>query len=149
MRARLLRAARRLATAAVIGAGLAGCGGDAVPAAVEQAYDRIYPDTNPRWSRQPYGYEAVIVINEFEYEAEFAGDGTWLETEYELAAPAFPPAVIEAIQREYPGADISKYEIEVTPAGVFYEIEVEQGGSQTERYYDAQGEPADNSNEDA
>ncbi|HEY1015270.1 MAG TPA: PepSY-like domain-containing protein [Herpetosiphonaceae bacterium] len=142
------RRAARLCGAALLGVALAGCGAN-VPSAVQQSYDRIYPGLAAKWERQPYGYEAVITVNEFEYEAEFAADGTWLETEYELAAPAFPPAVIEAIGREYDADDISKYEVEITPEGAFYEIEVERGGRQIERYYDAQGEPADNSNEDS
>jgi hypothetical protein len=62
-------------------------------------------------------------------------------------AAGFPPAVRQAVQSATGGSHIEKWEIEVTPTGEFYEVEVL--GSDGEWYFDAAGRPANNQYEDA
>lgn len=120
-----------------------------VPPSVQRAFTAQYPGVTPRWESQPYGYEAIFKKNGIEYEAEFSKDGRWLETEYEVPENQFSPLVLNRVKKEYPGYKIKKREIELTPRGTFYEVEVEGGGKQIERYYDERANPARNSNEDA
>ncbi|MBF1999992.1 MAG: PepSY-like domain-containing protein [Synechococcales cyanobacterium M58_A2018_015] len=119
------------------------------PDAVSQAFAARYPNTAATWEPKPYGYEATFHHNGIEYEAEFSADGHWLETEHEVSAAAFSRTVLERIQREYPGYTITKYEIEQTPQGTFYEVEIEQADSEYELYFDASATPALNANEDS
>lgn len=120
-----------------------------VPASVQSAFAAKYPGVTPTWASQPYGYEAIFKKNGIEYEAEFSKDGRWLETEYEVPENQFSTLVLNRVKKEYPGYKITKREIELTPQGTFYEIEVERGGKQIERYYDERANPARNLNEDA
>jgi len=120
-----------------------------VPPSVQSVFAAKYPGVTPRWESQPYGYEAIFQKNGIEYEAEFSKDGRWLETEYEVPENQFSTLVLNRVKKEYPGYKITKREIELTPRGTFYEVEVEGGGKQIERYYDQRGNPARNSNEDA
>lgn len=118
------------------------------PATVQKAFAAKYPGVSPRWESQPYGYEAIFKKNGIEYEAEFSRDGRWLETEAEVSEKQFSSLVLERVRKEYPGYKIAKREIESTPQGTFYEVEVERGGQQIERYYNDRAQPARNYNED-
>lgn len=118
------------------------------PAAVIQAFNRQYPDHKPVWEAQPYGYEAVFTKAGLEYEAEYSATGTWLETEYEVQESQFSPAVLQRVKQQYPGYAITKHEIELTPQGKFYEVEVAANGEERELYFDDQANPAVNANED-
>jgi len=120
-----------------------------VPETVQSALQTKYPGVEARWESQPYGYEAVFTKDGFEYEAEFSSKGQWLETEYEVSDAQFPAIVLERVKGKYPGYAITKREIELTPLGTFYEVEVEQGDQQIELYFDDRANPAANSNEDA
>lgn len=133
---------------------LVSCGQEAetsvsVPGAVQSAFAKKYPGVSPAWHDQPYGYEGVFTQNGVEYEAEYSFTGQWLETEYEVSASQFPQIVRDRVQQDYPGYAITKYEIELTPQGIFYELEIQKGGNESEIYYDSQGNPSVNSNEDA
>lgn len=121
-----------------------------VPENVKKAFTEKYPGaTNPQWEQQPYGYEAVFVQNGIEYEGEFSPQGTWLETEYEVPQQQFSSQVLARVKRENPGYTVTKHEIEITPQGKFYEVEIERGSEQIELYFDESANPAPNSNEDA
>ncbi|MCU0492803.1 MAG: PepSY-like domain-containing protein [Chloroflexaceae bacterium] len=135
---------------------LSACGGGSqgldpnqVPQAVRTAFASQNPGVTPVWERQPYGYEAVFTQNNQEYEVEYAADGRWLETEYEVAASQFSQQVLERVSREHPGFQVTKHEIEITPQGTFYEVEITQGSTEYELYFDQNGNPARNANEDA
>ncbi|MBE9101824.1 PepSY-like domain-containing protein [Vacuolonema iberomarrocanum] len=132
---------------------IAGCSGStsqaSVPDAVTQAFNSAYPNVSPQWEQMPYGYEAVFIQDGQEYEAEYSSTGEWLETEYEVEEFQFPQVVLQAVRQQYPNYAITKYEIELTPLGTFYEVEVEGNGQEVELYFDAQGRPMANSNEDA
>ncbi|MBD2083207.1 PepSY-like domain-containing protein [Leptolyngbya sp. FACHB-17] len=129
---------------------LAGCSSSyAVPSSVQQAFNLKYPGINARWEEKPYGYEAVFVKDGREYEAEFSRSGQWLETEYELGADQFSAIVLERVRQQYPGYAVTKHEIELTPNGTFYEVEIERGDEEIELYFDERGNLISNANEDA
>lgn len=136
-----------LAGAALVLVGATGCG--AAPGAVQQAFEQRYPTFDVvTWERQPYGWEAAFGGDDGSYEAEFDSSGRWLETEVEVVDGAgFPAAVRQAAWGMAGGGHVEKWEIEVTPAGEFYEIELL--GSDGEYYFDATGRQASNDYEDA
>ena len=135
-----------LVTAALVVA-LAGCG--AAPGPVQQSFDQRYPGFEEvAWERQPYGWEAAFGGDDGAYEAEFDASGRWLETEVEVVdAAGFPTAVRQAVQGITGLRHVDKWEIEVTPTGEFYEIELR--GSDGEYYFDASGRQVSNDYEDA
>jgi len=51
----------------------------------------------------------------------------------------FPPIVLKRINQERPGYIITKYEIEITPNGMFYEVDITDGELEEELYLDSQG----------
>jgi hypothetical protein len=133
--------------AALAVAGVTGCG--AAPGAVQQAFDQRYPGFEVvAWEQQHYGWEAAFGGDDGAFEVEFDFSGQWLETEVEVVdAAGFPAAVRLAVQSVSGGIPVDKWEIEVTPAGEFYEIETL--GSDGEYYFDATGQQVSNDYEDA
>lgn len=130
---------------------LAACGEQSLqpPAAVSRAFAARYPNVSAQWEEKPYGYEGIFAMNGTEYEAEFAADGQWLETEHEVGAAQFSQTVLDRINREYPGYTVTKHEIEQTPQGTFYEVEIERNGSEYELYFDGNANRVRNANEDS
>jgi hypothetical protein len=121
-----------------------------VPDNVQRAFAAAHPGVSPAWEKQPYGYEAEFVKDGIEYEVEFSDAGQWLETEYEVTQDyQFSLLVLDKVKREHPGWALTKREVEITPQGKFYEVEIEQGGQQIELYFDERGNKAQNSHEDA
>jgi hypothetical protein len=141
------RRCRSIAVAALVVACVTGC--SATPGAVQEAFDQRYPGFHVEtWERQPYGWEAAFGGDDGAYEAEFDFSGRWLETEVEVVdAAGFPAAVRQAVQGATTGGHVDKWEIEVTPEGEFYEVEIL--GSDGEYYFDAAGRPVENQFEDA
>jgi hypothetical protein len=120
-----------------------------VPGVVLQAFNQRHPGQQPQWEKKPYGYEAIFTENGQEYEVEYAPTGEWLETEYEVEAAQFSPAVLQRVSQQYPGSVVTKHEIELTPQGRFYEVEIkQQSGQERELYFDDRANPTPNSNED-
>lgn len=141
---------------------LVGCGGEAekstnstnstqVPDNVQRAFASAHPGVSPVWEKQSYGYEAEFLKDGIEYEVEFSDSGQWLETEYEVTQDyQFSLLVLDRVKREHPGWAITKREVEITPQGKFYEVEVEQGDQEIELYFDERGNKVENNNnEDA
>jgi hypothetical protein len=110
-----------------------------VPEAVKAAFQAKYPDIPHTWQRHDYGYEAVFTEDNIQYEAEFSATGEWLETEYYVTEKEFPPIVLERIKQERPGFIVTKYEIEITSKGVFYEVDITDGELEEELYLDSNG----------
>jgi hypothetical protein len=144
----ITRASRILSVmaATLVVTGVTGCG--AAPSPVQQAFQQRYPGAEPvTWERQPYGWEAAFGGDDGAFEAEFDSSGQWLETEVEVVDGAGFPAPVREAVRGMAGGAVSKWEIEVTPAGEFYEIEI--AGSDGEYYFDAGGRQVENRYEDA
>jgi hypothetical protein len=110
-----------------------------VPQTVEAAFKLKHPDVPHTWHRHHYGYEAIFTQNNIKYEAEFSETGEWLETEYYVTATNFPTAILKKIKQEYPQFTITKYEVELTPQGIFYEVDITDGETEEELYFDSNG----------
>jgi len=110
-----------------------------VPQVVEAAFTAKYSNIPHTWQRHHYGYEAIFTQNQIKYEAEFSETGEWLETEYYVTVKNFPAAVLKRIKQEYPQFIITKYEIELTPQGIFYEVDITDSETEAELYFDISG----------
>lgn len=132
----------------IVALALVSCG-SSVPNAVQEAFNIQFPGMKATWEKKPYGYEAVFIKNGIEYEAEFSRSGQWLETEYEVEAAQFSSIVLERVRQQYPGYAVTKHEIELTPNGTFYEVEIENGSEEIELYFDDRANLVRNANEDA
>jgi Putative beta-lactamase-inhibitor-like, PepSY-like len=139
---------------------LAACGGEVkqsqdcidnaqVPQVVQNAFGSKFAGMKACWQSKPYGFESIFTDKGIEYEAEFSSSGQWLETEYEVGEGQFSATVQEKVKQEHPGFEITKREIEITPEGTFYEVEIEGNGTEAELYFDDQGNPSLNTNEDS
>jgi len=113
-----------------------------VPDIVDTAFKEKYSDIPRVWQQNYYGYEATYIQNNIKYEAEFSDTGEWLETEYYVTEKEFPEVVLKQIRQEYPKFKITKYEIEITPQGNFYEVDITDGEIEYELYFDANGNRA-------
>ncbi len=101
------------------------------------------------WQERKYGYEAIFEKSGRTYEVEFDKNGNWLETELEdVPVMEVPNAIIQTVKRDFPNHRIQEVEIEFTPKGTFYEIEMVNGTQETELYYNSQGQRTENANED-
>ncbi len=112
-------------------------------------------DISPVWQKHHYGYEAIFTQKNLKTEVEFSDTGEWLETEYLVTVKEFPVVVLKRIKQEYPNFMITKYEIEVTPHGQFYEVDITDGephgqfyevditdgDTESELYFDVNGNP--------
>ncbi|MBD2168345.1 PepSY-like domain-containing protein [Calothrix membranacea FACHB-236] len=112
-----------------------------VPPSVEAAFQAKYADVPRTWQKTHYGYEANFIQNNIKYEAEFSETGKWLETEYYVQGKDFPAVVLKRIKQERPQFKITKYEIEITPQGNFYEVDITDGEIEEELYFDSSGNP--------
>jgi uncharacterized membrane protein YkoI len=56
--------------------------------------------------------------------------------------------VLQKIKEKYPNFVITKYEVEITPKGLFYEVDITDGETEDELYFDAKGNPAVDAYED-
>ncbi|MBW4599142.1 MAG: PepSY-like domain-containing protein [Calothrix sp. FI2-JRJ7] len=91
-----------------------------------------------------------LSISTLVQDVRYSSNGQWLETEYELASDnGFSSVVLDKVRAQYPSGTIKKREIEITPQGIFYEVEVADNGNEVELYFDGRGNEAPNSHEDA
>ncbi len=101
------------------------------------------------WKKQSFGYEAIFQQNGRTYEVEFDPQGNWVETELEnVPSVEVPSVIIDAAKKLYPTGRITEFEIELTPKGTFYELEMTTEKGETEVYFDSNGQRAKNLNED-
>ncbi|MBF2066865.1 MAG: PepSY-like domain-containing protein [Calothrix sp. C42_A2020_038] len=120
-----------------------------VPTTVENAFNTKYSRNIPRsWELHYYGYKANFIENGIKYEAEFLANGQWVETERIVSEKEFPEVVLQKIKEKYPGFIVTKYEIEITPKGVFFEVDITNGEIEDELYFDEKGNLATDLYED-
>ncbi|MCW5924501.1 MAG: PepSY-like domain-containing protein [Saprospiraceae bacterium] len=98
------------------------------PQSVTNSFSQQFPGvTKVDWSREKNGeWEAEFrAADGRETSANFSPDGTWLETEMEIAVSDLPAAVRDAALKLYPGKKI-KEAARVTRASgqTLYEVEI-------------------------
>jgi len=74
-----------------------------------------------------------------EYSANFSTDGEWRETEYEIKETEIPSNIRAILDQNFPDYEIEDAEIAETPAGKYYEMEIEAGEEAYEVTIDVKG----------
>lgn len=123
-----------IAAAAMISMNACGQNAKDVPVNVKSAFAQKFPGVqNVKWGKENASeWEAEFKMNTKEYSANFNSDGTWLETEYEIAPNEIPAAVTNTLGKEFPGYKLVESEISETAKGKVYEFEIKTGTTKTE-----------------
>jgi len=100
-----------------------------VPAAVKSAFAKRFSTVKQaKWSKEnDSAFEAEFKISGIEQSANFDAAGKWLATETEMKKTDLPSSVQATLTKEFAGYTIEEAEKAETPAGIFYEVEVEKG----------------------
>jgi ketosteroid isomerase-like protein len=101
------------------------------PQKVTDAFSEKYPNVaNVEWDHnddddEEQGYEAEFVMNGEKFEALFAEDCTWKQTEKSMTREAFPEAIKQTLKRDYGNMPmVEVYEL-TTPEGTHYKVEMD------------------------
>lgn len=114
------------------------------PAAVQKAFNQKFAKaTNVIWDKENASeYEAEFVQNGIKMSANFAADGSWLETETELVTNQIPAVVITYIAKTYPGWEIvGVSKIETSEKAIHYEADLKSGKQKKEITLTSEGIP--------
>lgn len=105
-----------------------------VPAAVKTAFSEKFPDASKiKWSMESKTeWEAEFKMNGKEYSANYAVDGTWMETEYEIAESEIPAAVKATLANEFKAYKVEESELSESADGKVYEFELTKGKEEME-----------------
>jgi len=112
------------------------------PDAVKETFKAMYPGENdPDWHLDAHGnYEANFKKKGEKYRADYAADGTWIETENSIKKKNLPKVIKDRIKVEYGDRKITEVErVEHATKGLFYDVEFKQKGKNMDVEFDAQG----------
>jgi hypothetical protein len=112
-----------------------------VPEQVKNSFSQNFPKaSNVKWSKENENeWEAEFKQEGKEFSANFKSDGTWLETEQEIAKSDIPNAVKNTLDSQFAGYKIEEAEISKSAEGSVYEFELEKGESNMEVAISAEG----------
>ncbi len=116
----------------------------AVPAAVKTAFAKKFPTaTKVNWGKEAAKeYEAEFTLDGSPISANFAEDGTWLETEKMIKSADLPKAVAAAIQSKYSGWVIAEADqTETAKHGRIYEADLKKGKEKKSAAFKEDGTP--------
>ncbi|MFT7233872.1 MAG: putative membrane protein YkoI [Cyclobacteriaceae bacterium] len=105
-----------------------------VPQAIIKSFTEMFPNAyKVAWEKEnEMEWEAEFDQYGKEYSANFANDGSWLETEYELGTSDLPSAVQNTLDSEFSDYEIKEAELSETSEGVKFEFELEKGETEIE-----------------
>ncbi len=112
-----------------------------VPETVKKVFSDKFPTASSvSWERESKTeWEAGFKLKGVKYSAVFLEEGTWVETEYEIAEKDIPKAVLGSLAREFPGYTVDEAEKLETKDGIAYELEIEKGREELEIIIDTNG----------
>jgi hypothetical protein len=114
------------------------------PVAVQKTFEQNFPNaTKISWGKESSKeWEAEFTSEGNKISANFAEDGTWLETEQEIKIEALPEAVAEAINSKYPGWSILEADkTETMKHGTIYEADLKNGREKKSAAFKEDGSP--------
>lgn len=105
-----------------------------VPQKVKDAFAAKFPNaTHVNWGKEnAKEFEAEFTQNSVQISANFAMDGSWVETETVVNANTLPPAIPAAIRSKYPNATVSRWEKVEKPGSTYYETVVKVNNKKKE-----------------
>ena len=115
------------------------------PVAVSKAFETKFAKaTDVKWGKENKNeYEADFKLDGKKYSANFLTDGTWKETEAQIAASELPQAVTAAYKSKHSLAAIKMVaKIESASGKTKYEIEYKYGTKTKEVLFDENGKTA-------
>lgn len=114
---------------------------NSTPQIVKDTFAEKFPNaTNVEWEKESdTEWEAEFKLNGKEHSSNFMQDGTWVETEYEVAESEIPQIVMDTLNTSFEGYEIEEMEYSETAEGSVYEFEIEKGESEMEVAIDANG----------
>jgi hypothetical protein len=114
---------------------------EAAPSTVTTAFSEKFPTaTDAKWEKEnDTEWEAEFKLDGKEYSANFATDGTWKETEYEVEKSEIPAAVQLTLDSTFVGYNIEEVEMTETATSKAYEIALEKGKEHLEAVIDLEG----------
>lgn len=104
-------------------------GTENAPEKVQNAFKEKFPTaTNVKWEKEnDKEWEAEFKIAGKAYSANFSAEGTWMETEYEIAVKDLPANVKAILNDQFKDYEIEEAERVETPTFKGYEVEIEKG----------------------
>lgn len=105
------------------------------PEKIKIAFEKKFPNANKiKWGKEgKTEWEAEFKMNEISCSANFAIDGSWLETETEIKVSELPEVVSKAILSKYPTAKITSADkIESAKKPTVYEADLKIGRKEKE-----------------
>ncbi len=99
-----------------------------VPAAVQQAFHAKFPTVKQvAWKLKAPTYDAEFLVKGLEVTVKFDADGKWVETESAIPTSKVPPAVNQAIAKQFAGYKVIETQDmqRVDDSRVRYEIHLE------------------------
>lgn len=100
------------------------------PKAVSAAFMKKFPTaTKVSWDVEgPKEWEAEFTLNGEKISANFAEDGSWLETEQEIKTANLPKAVLASVKIKYNDWKIAEADkTETAKHGTIYEVDLKKG----------------------
>lgn len=93
---------------------------------VQATFNKMFPSAeNVKWSQEDATeWEAEFNINNQKFSANFSVNGTWLETERELATTEVPTAINTTIAKEFADYQVKEAELSETKNGTVFQFEL-------------------------
>lgn len=112
-----------------------------VPQVVSAAFSEKFPEAKSvQWEKENASeWEAEFQFNGQKYAANFALDGAWKETEYEISKSEIPETVKATLDSQFSEYKIEVAEIMVSDKGNVYELVLESKENEMEVTIDAIG----------
>ncbi|MBP3837809.1 MAG: PepSY-like domain-containing protein [Prevotella sp.] len=102
-----------------------------VPYNVQNNFQNLFSIQNSayvKWEKERGLYKAEFWHDGRQVEAWFQPDGTWVRTERDMSPMELPEAVKAYVEKNYPNYHIDDSDYVETPAGNYYELELERNG---------------------
>ncbi len=111
------------------------------PEKVQSAFSKKFPTVKKvKWEMENNTeWEAEFKMDGKEYSANFALNGDWKETEYEIKKSEIPANIKAILDQNFKKYEIEEAGISETISGKYYEIEVEVGHEKFEVSIDSLG----------
>ncbi len=128
--------------AVVLAFGLFSCKKVDVPQKVQKAFEQKFANVEKlQWEQEKNNlWEAEFKLNGEELSATFDSNGTWMETESEIEAGAVPQAVLQAVEKKFPGYTAKEWEKVEMPDKTVYEVKLKgKNGEKLKVQFDKTG----------
>ncbi len=114
------------------------------PASVQKAFITKFPSaTKVSWGKEgSKEWEAEFTFEGSNISANFAENGTWLETERKIKVVDLPKGVAAAIKKTYADWTITEADkTETSKHGLIYEVDLKKGTNKKEAAFKEDGTP--------